>query len=127
MTTTTQAMTSDQIIDLLDANGIDNYTRDLGCSGGGDWWAIEVPAPRDRFILITDVDAPFDAAADDDATDYVAVCLYDSGDYEDLADRPWTYLGEEDIPATADAILAAVAALLAHATVWDTTDADDNA
>ena len=40
MNTTTHTMTPDQIIDMLDANGIDNYTRDLGRSGGGDWWAI---------------------------------------------------------------------------------------
>ena len=122
MNATAQQMTSDQIIDLLDASGIDNYTRDLGCSGGGDWWAIEVPAPRDRFILITDMDAPFNAAADDDATEYVAVCLYDSGDYEDLADCPWTYLGTDEITATPDAILEAVRALVAHAEVWNTTD-----
>ena len=119
MNTTAQAMTPDQIIDMLDANGIDNYTRDLGRSGGGDWWAIEVPAAGDRFILITSFDSPFDANVPDYADELLCVQLYAGGEYEDEGDRPWTSFGTDDTPATHDAILAAIAAARTFSESWD--------
>ena len=122
MTTTTQAMSSDQVIDLLNANGIDNYTRDLGSSGGGDWWGIEVPAANGCFILITPADYPYDATDPDDTEEFLCVDLYGPGEYEDEADRPWATFGIGKTPATPDAILTAVAAVRTFSETWDYTD-----
>jgi hypothetical protein len=119
MNTTTHTMTPDQIIDVLDANGIDNYTRDLGRSGGGDWWGIEVPAARDCFLLITSIDSPFDADTPDYADEFLCIQLYAGGEYEDFADRPWSSFGTDDTPATPDAILAAIAAARTFSETWD--------
>jgi hypothetical protein len=118
MNTTTQGMTSDQVIETLDANGIDNYTRDLGCSGGGEWWGIEVPAANGCFILITPAGYPYDATDSDDAEDFLCVQVYGAGEYEDEGDRPWSSFGTDDTPATLDAILAAVAAAQTFSETW---------
>jgi hypothetical protein len=120
MNTATQQMSSDQIMDLLRANDIDVTTRDLGSSGGGDWWAIEVPAARDCFLLITPAGYPYDLGDDDDAEEFLCVQLYAGGEYEDdLGDRPWSSFGTDDTPATPDAILAAIAAARTFSETWD--------
>ena len=118
MTTTTQAMTSDQIIDLLDANGIDNYTRDLGSSGGGEWFGIEVPAANGCFILITPAGYPYSATDPDDTEEFLCVQVGGGGEYDDEGDRPWSSFGTDDTPATPDAILAAIAAARTFSETW---------
>lgn len=123
MNTTVQAMTSEQIIDLLDANGIDTWEHDLGSSGGGDWWAIRVEAPRDCFILITPAGYPFDLNADDDAEEFLTLNLYGPGTFEDEADRPWTSFGSDDTPATPKEILDRVAFIRTFAETWDFANA----
>ena len=116
-------MTSDQIIDLLDANGIDIDTHDLGSSGGGDWWAIRVEAPRDCFILITPAGYPYDLNDEDDAEEFLTLNLYGPGEFEDDGDRPWTSFGSDDTPATPADILERVAFIRAFAQTWDFTNA----
>lgn len=123
MTTTTQAMSSDQIIDLLNTNDIPVVPRDLGSSGGGEWWGIEVPAARDCFILITPAGYPYDATDPDDTEEFLCVQVYGPGEYEDEADRPWSSFGTDDLLATPDAILAAVAAARTFSETWDFTNA----
>lgn len=123
MTTTTQAMSSDQIIDLLNTNDIPVVPRDLGSSGGGEWWGIEVPAARDCFILITPAGYPYDATDPDDTEEFLCVQVYGPGEYEDEADRPWSSFGTDDLPATPDAILAAVAAARTFSETWDYANA----
>ena len=123
MTTTAQVMSSAQIIDLLDANGIDNYTRDLGSSGGGDWWGIAVPAANGCFILITPAGYPYDSNESDDAEEFLCVQVYGPGDFEDEDDRPWSSFGTDDMPATPGAILAAVTAARTFSETWDFTNA----
>lgn len=122
MNATAHAMSSDHIIDLLHASGIDNCGRDLGSSGGGEWWGIEVPAARDCFILITPAGYPYDATDPDDTEEFLCVQVYGPGEYEDEADRPWSSFGTDDLPATPDAILAAVAAARTFSETWDYTD-----
>lgn len=122
MTTTTQSMNSDQIIDLLNANGLSVVPRDLGSSGGGEWWGIEVPAANGCFILITPAGYPYDANDADDTEEFLCVQVYGAGEYDDEGDRPWSSFGTDDLRATPNAILAAVAAARTFSETWDYTN-----
>lgn len=120
MNTTAQAITLDGLMDALIERGYMVTLRDLGSSGGGDWAAIEIPMPTDRFILITPAGYPWNASDGDEVADSLMAVLYADGDYDTLDDHPMLDTDvADDMPADVDAICDALAALTALNISWN--------
>lgn len=116
------ALTAGDLEHLLEESGVTDWTEhDLGWSGGGDWWAVRVPADRGRFILITPVWGPWDFNDPDETASDLAVVLYahegaqpDGG--TDLGESPWVSVSD-DVPVAL--VLDAIAALRDASIGWD--------
>lgn len=116
------ALTAGQVLDALVSSGESDVDfHDLGESGGGDWWAVRVPADRGRFVLITPVWGPWDFNDSEETASDLAVVLYahegaqpDGG--TDLGESPWVAVSD-DVPVAL--VLDAVASLREASLRWD--------